>query len=130
MSWLLKQKIHVKTCFFLNFLLYENMIWNFLISFERFDCMHENKIFFCLDFFTYWKKPDILIPDLENSPQLRSREGVQQFFKWYLKLFFWCFLKMHLTWKASNWFFLVFLNNFNILILKINKKIILIYIFK
>jgi len=48
----------------------------------------KQNIFFCLDFFTYWKKPDILIPDLENSPQLRSREGVQQFFKWYLKLFF------------------------------------------
>jgi len=46
---------------FLNFLLYENMIWKFLIRFERLDYMHENKTFF-LNFFR--RKPGILIPDL------------------------------------------------------------------
>jgi len=55
----IKAKMHAKTYIFLKFsLLYENTIWFLALRLGR---MHKTKKYF---FFTFWRKPGILISDL------------------------------------------------------------------
>jgi hypothetical protein len=79
---------------FFEFLLYKNMICNFLISFERLSRLHEDKtLFYCFIFFLLRRKLCILISDYLYLYSIKIQINIKKnwwkhtqknhkFFKW------------------------------------------------